>query len=120
MASNIESYTQDAFGDPYVFHEADNEETSERTAEFLLPGLRFLSKSNAWAGPDHWKFRKVKGSEEVLDSSNNPLMETKRPKNKKQEPSFIDFMKSFELERLDYFNPPKNLKTLLLPGNNAP
>ncbi|XP_020519572.1 condensin complex subunit 2 isoform X2 [Amborella trichopoda] len=82
MGSNIESYNQDAFGDPYVLHEADNEETSERTAEFLLPGLGFLSKSNAWAGPDHWKFRKVKGSEEVLDSSNNPLMETKRPKNK--------------------------------------
>lgn len=37
------------------------DEKLERITDFLSQGLGFSSKNNAWAGPDHWKFRKIKG-----------------------------------------------------------
>jgi condensin complex subunit 2 len=37
-------------------------ERLDRITDFLSVGLGFSSKNNAWAGPDHWKFRKIKGS----------------------------------------------------------
>lgn len=45
----------------YSFHEPDMEDGLEKIAGFLSLGLGFTSKQNAWAGPDHWKYRKVKG-----------------------------------------------------------
>ena len=29
---------------------------------YLFLSLGFASKQNAWAGPDHWKYRKAKGN----------------------------------------------------------
>lgn len=43
------------------------EEKFEKIADFLSLGLGFTSKSNAWAGPDHWKYRKVKGRYPRID-----------------------------------------------------
>lgn len=50
------------FDGPYV------EEKYENIADFLSQGLGFTSKSNAWAGPDHWKYRKVKGKYRKISS----------------------------------------------------
>ena len=33
----------------------------ESIAGFLAHGLGIASSTNAWAGPDHWKYRKIKG-----------------------------------------------------------
>lgn len=33
----------------------------EKVDGYLFLSLGFNSKQNAWAGPDHWKYRKAKG-----------------------------------------------------------
>lgn len=33
----------------------------ENVDGFLFLSLGFNSKQNAWAGPDHWKYKKSKG-----------------------------------------------------------
>lgn len=43
------------------FNGPNVEEKFEKITDFLSVGLGFTSKSNAWAGPDHWKYRKAKG-----------------------------------------------------------
>jgi hypothetical protein len=37
------------------------DEKLDKIADLLLLGMG-TSKTNAWAGPEHWKYRKVKGT----------------------------------------------------------
>ncbi|XP_042477753.1 condensin complex subunit 2-like [Macadamia integrifolia] len=46
--------------DPYTFDEPDVDDRFEKVAGFLYLGLGLTTKQNAWAGPDHWKYRKAK------------------------------------------------------------
>ena len=39
----------------------DVDERLEKIADLLSLGAGFSSKTNAWAGPEHWKYRKVRG-----------------------------------------------------------
>lgn len=32
------------------------------TVEWINSGFRLTDKSNAWAGPDHWKYRSPRGT----------------------------------------------------------
>jgi hypothetical protein len=41
--------------------EYDKDLSSEKTVDYLFLGMGVSAKSNAWAGPDHWKYRRVKG-----------------------------------------------------------
>lgn len=50
----------------FTLHELDADPKFERIAGFLALGLGFAPKTNAWAGPDHWKYRKIKGRTEVM------------------------------------------------------
>lgn len=45
----------------YTTRDPHIDQKLERIADFLSLGLGFTSKSNAWAGPDHWKYQKAKG-----------------------------------------------------------
>lgn len=38
----------------------------EKVDGFLFLNLGFTAKHNAWAGPDHWKYRKAKGKLYIL------------------------------------------------------
>ncbi|KAJ3695667.1 hypothetical protein LUZ60_001044 [Juncus effusus] len=95
------------------------DEKMEKIADFLSLGLGFSSKSNAWAGPDHWKFRKVKGSEPVSESTEESKVPQKKTKNRKvlpdikSEPVNINSVKSL-------FAPPKSKKSLLVPASRVP
>ncbi|KAJ8639040.1 hypothetical protein MRB53_015734 [Persea americana] len=100
------------------FHEPDMGDGLDKIAGFLSLGLGFISKQNAWAGPDHWKYRKVK--EQVQVSESESLVTSKRSKTKKQAPIDIDFTKSLDTEMPDIFSLPKNPKSLLLPANRSP
>ncbi|XP_020272359.1 condensin complex subunit 2-like isoform X5 [Asparagus officinalis] len=40
----------------------------EKNSDLLILGLGFISKSNAWAGPDHWKYRKAKDESMQYDN----------------------------------------------------
>jgi len=47
----------------YTFHEPLNDDKFEKIAAFLSLDMGLTSRSNAWAGPDYWKFPKVKCNE---------------------------------------------------------
>lgn len=50
-----------------------DDEKLERITDFLSVSLGFSSKNNAWAGPDHWKFRKIKGSKQSFFFLSHPI-----------------------------------------------
>ncbi|XP_062169830.1 condensin complex subunit 2-like isoform X2 [Alnus glutinosa] len=106
--------------DPYTFSESDVDDRFEKVSMFLLQGLGVASKQNAWAGPDHWKFRRFKGSGEVPPTEGGPTISKKRAKKKILTEVDIGFTKSLDKEFHDIFLPPKNPKSLLLPANRAP
>ncbi|GJY03296.1 condensin complex subunit 2-like protein [Tanacetum coccineum] len=84
---------------------------------FLKLGL--TARQNAWAGPDHWKYQKAKGPKNPANENGSPSL-AKKPRNKKQGETDIDFMKALDDDVADPFAPHKNLKSLLLPANIEP
>ncbi|MQL72080.1 hypothetical protein Taro_004428 [Colocasia esculenta] len=105
--------------DSYPVHGQDADYKLETIANFLSFGLGFASKTNAWAGPDHWKYRKIKGPEEIPVSTGEALPTKKNKKSKKQEAPDIDFTRALDEEVPNIFAPPKNQKTTLLPSNRV-
>ncbi|XWS75767.1 hypothetical protein CRYUN_Cryun01aG0120500 [Craigia yunnanensis] len=101
------------------FNNPDAYDSFEKVDECLFLSLGFSSKQNAWAGPDHWKYRKTKGSEDVSNEENTAVLTTNKARNKKQAEPDIDFTKALDNEIPDIFAPPKNPKSLLLPSNRA-
>ncbi|TYH10944.1 hypothetical protein ES288_A07G218800v1 [Gossypium darwinii] len=104
----------------FSFNNPDADDRFEKVDDYLFLNLGFTLKQNAWAGPDHWKYRKTKGSENIADEENMKVSTTKKAKNKKQAEPDIDFTKALDNEMPDIFAPPQNLKSLLLPSNRAP
>lgn len=105
--------------EPVNFQDPDMDDKFAKVDGYLFLSLGFPSKLNAWAGPDHWKYQKAKGSEDVV-KENGPPVTIKKPKNKKQAAVDIDFMKALDKDLSDVFSPPKNPKSLLLPSNREP
>ncbi|XP_040988210.1 condensin complex subunit 2-like isoform X4 [Juglans microcarpa x Juglans regia] len=94
--------------------------TFEKFSMFLFQGLGVASKQNAWAGPDHWKYCRSKGSEDATTTEGGPTGSTKRAKKKILAEVDIEFKESLDEEVHDIFLPPKNPKSLLLPANRTP
>ncbi|OMO89253.1 Condensin complex subunit 2/barren [Corchorus capsularis] len=111
------TYNEDT--EQFSFTNPDSEDRFENVDEYLFLSLGFPFKQNAWAGPDHWKYRKAKVSEDVSTEENTEVV-TKKARNKKQVEPDIDFTKALDNEMPDIFAPPKNPKTLLLPSNRTP
>lgn len=102
----------------HASHEADMDDRFEKVSAFLFQGLAIASKKNAWAGPDHWKFWRPKGSE---DAPATPIRPTKkRSKDKNHTQIDLVFTTSIDEEFTDIFYPPQSLKSLLLPANRVP
>ncbi|KAH6788995.1 condensin complex subunit [Perilla frutescens var. frutescens] len=95
----------------------DEDDRSEEVDSYLFLSLGFSTKQNAWAGPNHWKFRKVKDPE-VLDEENGSP-KSKKTRTKKADLD-IDFSNAIDTDISLIFAPPKNPKTLLLPASRAP
>ncbi|KAL4620088.1 hypothetical protein ACB092_06G128100 [Castanea dentata] len=104
--------------EPFSF-EPNMDDRFEKVDGYLFLSLG-LTKQNAWAGPDHWKYKKSKVLEDDPAAKNESPVITKRPRNKKQAEYDIDFTKALDEVMPDVFAPPKNPKSLLLPGNRAP
>ncbi|XP_027064801.1 condensin complex subunit 2-like [Coffea arabica] len=104
-------------GEPCVFSECDVDDRFEKVDDYLFLSLGLLSRQNAWAGPDHWKYRKAKEIPENEDDA-SPV-KAKKSKSRKIE-SDIDFTKALDADMSNVFAPPKNPKSLLLPANRAP
>ncbi|KAI4383246.1 hypothetical protein MLD38_009110 [Melastoma candidum] len=115
-------------GNPIFYHDAENEGFSgdppdgvaefEELESYLFLGLGYTGKYNAWAGPEHWKFRKSKASEEKDVEQNSSPGIAKKTKNKKGVVD-IDFTSSLDKKIADIYAPPKNPKTLLLPASRT-
>ncbi|CAK7349006.1 unnamed protein product [Dovyalis caffra] len=101
--------------EPYLFDNPDMDDRFKEVDAHLFLSLGFASKRNDWAGPDHWKYRKVKEDHSITEKG-SPVR-TKRPKTKKKAELDIDFTKALDEEMPDVFAPPKNAKSLLLPAN---
>lgn len=97
----------------------DDDMSSEQTVDFLVLGLALPSKSNAWAGPEHWKFRRSKDVQQSSDASSDMLSGEKKIKKAKRKPFQVDFINSPEIDSTA-FALPKNQRSLLLPQNNSP
>ncbi|KAF5188343.1 Condensin complex subunit [Thalictrum thalictroides] len=105
--------------DSYAYHDPDNADNSENVADILFFGLGFASNRNAWAGPDHWKFRKGKGSQGNPETPKGSPVTAKKSKYKKQPEPDINFTNCLGKEMPDIFAP-KNPKSLLLPASRVP
>ncbi|KAK4255322.1 hypothetical protein QN277_008335 [Acacia crassicarpa] len=93
------------------------EDTFENIDGYLFLSLGFNSKHNAWAGPDHWKYRKAKGAEVNPESEDGSTLKPKLSRSKKQAEVDLNFSNFVDKEMADIFSPPKNPKSLLLPEN---
>ncbi|WOL18419.1 condensin complex subunit 2 [Canna indica] len=111
---NFASHQEEDFDSK--FDGPDVDEKFEKIAGFLSLGLGFTSKSNAWAGPDHWKYKKAKGLEQTQPLDTDSEAVNKKVKSRK-EVRDVDFTKYLENDMPDIFAPPKNPKSLLLPAN---
>ncbi|KAM6572607.1 hypothetical protein CsatA_016687 [Cannabis sativa] len=110
--------------EPYTSQEYDADDRFEKVDGYLFLNMGLASKQNAWAGPEHWKYRKTKGVMPDLEADrsqeNASALNSKRKKSQKQVQVDIDFTKSLDNEMPDIFAPPKNPKSLLLPASRAP
>ncbi|KAL2328378.1 hypothetical protein Fmac_021805 [Flemingia macrophylla] len=113
------SYPQD--NEPFSSPEADMmDDRFENVDGYLFLSLGFSSKQNAWAGPDHWKYRKSKVSEVHPTSEDGSTLKCTQTKSKRQAEVDLNFTCSLEKKMLDIFSPPKNPKLLLLPESRLP
>ncbi|XP_058734894.1 condensin complex subunit 2-like [Vicia villosa] len=115
---SFSSYPQE--NEQFPSTESDMDDRFENVDGFLFLSLGFNSKQNAWAGPDHWKYKKSKVSEVQPTSEDGSTLKTRQTKSKKQTEVDLDFTNSLEKNFMDIFAPPKNPKTLLLPESRPP
>ncbi|KAL3652634.1 hypothetical protein CASFOL_002315 [Castilleja foliolosa] len=107
----------DLSGEHLGVHDSDEYDRFEEVDSYLFSSLGFSTKQNAWAGPNHWKFQKAKEPETPAMENVSP--KPKKTKNKKADLD-IDFSNAIENDISLIFDPPKNIKSLLLPANRAP
>ncbi|KAG5021042.1 hypothetical protein JHK87_016897 [Glycine soja] len=116
---SFSSYPQDN-AEQFPSPETDMDDRFENVEGYLFLSLGFSSKQNAWAGPDHWKYRKSKVSEVHPTSEDESTLKSRQPKSKRQTEVDLNFTDSLEKKVLDTFSPPKNPKLLLLPESRLP
>ncbi|VAI49494.1 unnamed protein product [Triticum turgidum subsp. durum] len=122
MNFNSTNYEEETDDYEYSFQGPDGPDVDERLekiADLLSLGAGFSSKTNAWAGPEHWKYRKVRDLEPAQTSSGDLEVAKKAKKKKGKDEPDIDFTKALEHEKANVFAPPKNPKSLLLPANKG-
>lgn len=57
---------QGVLGDGELEDPEDGTMMSQRTVDWITSGLSVGDKSNSWAGPEHWKYRKPRGKDSFL------------------------------------------------------
>lgn len=106
--------------DPSMSGEPDLYDRFDNVASLLLGVCGTTSSQNAWAGPDHWKYRKSKSTESVTAQDIELASAAKKQKTKKASEADINFTKALDEGMPDIFAPPKNPKSLMLPAKKVP
>ncbi|KAE9616795.1 putative condensin complex subunit 2/barren [Lupinus albus] len=114
------SYPQVLESETFPSQDPDMDDRFENVDGYLIVNLGFNSKQNAWAGPDHWKYRKSKVSEVHPTAEDGPTLKSKQMRSKKQAEVDLNFTSSLEKKMSDIFTPPKNPKSILLPESRLP
>ncbi|EPS60912.1 hypothetical protein M569_13888 [Genlisea aurea] len=114
----IPSDIPDMASDRLSAHEPDEENRLEEVDQYLFGSLGFSTKLNAWAGPNHWKYRKVKVPENP--SNENAIPPKDKGKTRRKADPDIDFSSAVNNDHSHVFLPPKNPKSSLLPKNRTP
>ncbi|XP_073058220.1 condensin complex subunit 2-like isoform X1 [Primulina eburnea] len=111
----------DSGDDGVKFHDLLEDDRFGEVDGYLFSSLGFSTKQNAWAGPNHWKYQKVKDCciDPKDQAEENGSPKAKKMKNKKAETD-LDFSRAIDADISNIFDPPKNPKSLLLPANRAP
>ncbi|KAK9673872.1 hypothetical protein RND81_12G195200 [Saponaria officinalis] len=117
--SDLNSQNQYEEQDSFSPCDPDTYDRFESVTSLLLGVTGTTSSQNAWAGPEHWKYRKAKGAESVVGKASEVASAVKRPRAKKAADADIDFIKALDEDMPDIFLPPKNLKSLLLPSKRV-
>ncbi|CAL0303967.1 unnamed protein product [Lupinus luteus] len=112
------SYRQES--ETFPSQDPDMDDRFENVDGYLILNLGFNSKQNAWAGPDHWKYRKSKVSEVHPTAEDEPTLKSKQMRSKKQAEVDLNFTSTLERKMSDIFAPPKNPKSILLPESRLP
>ncbi|KAM2523813.1 hypothetical protein PS1_030600 [Malus domestica] len=116
-----------SFGDPsfqshhkdsnsHTLYEADVDDRFEKVSTFSFQGLGL--EKNLWAGPDHWKYWRPKGTEEAPATRSRPG--TNRSRNTNHREVELNFTASLDNEIPNIFAVPKSSKSLLPPANRVP
>ncbi|XP_078445889.1 condensin complex subunit [Wolffia australiana] len=117
--------TENFHGDPEVSNtytklEQDTESSFDDISGFLALGLGFGPKTNAWAGPEHWRYRKIKAPDDIPASDLESSVIKSKARKKKQEACDITFTAALDEEISDIFDPPKSRRSIMLPRNRVP
>ncbi|WJX73821.1 hypothetical protein P8452_57558 [Trifolium repens] len=112
---NFSSYPQEK--EPFPSQDPEMDEIFGNADEYLFASLGFRSKKNAWAGPDHWQYRKAKVSEVHCSSEDGSTLKARRPRTTRQIEVDLNFTNFLGKTFPDILAPPKNHKSLLLPEN---
>ncbi|XP_073296850.1 condensin complex subunit 2-like [Primulina huaijiensis] len=107
----------DSGDDSVKFHDLHEDDRIGEVDGYLFLSLGFSTKQNAWAGPNHWKYQKVKDPKDPAEEIGSA--KAKKMKNKKAETD-LDFSRAIDTDISNIFDAPKNPKSLLLPANRAP
>ncbi|KAG0622472.1 hypothetical protein M758_3G099900 [Ceratodon purpureus] len=84
---------------------------SHSTVEWMSSSFGLIDKSNAWAGPDHWKYRNPKDGQRAQTEDEN--LGSTKVKRKKRQPFTLDFENPSEID-MSLFMPAENLQSTLL------
>lgn len=105
-----EIYDQDIVDDG-IGPASANEGEAKQLVSWINAGIDL--RSNAWAGPDHWKFKKSQ------DGQNEPRNKPVDKKKAKTEKFSIDFSCPPQID-MSLFAPAADTKSLLMPQSSAP
>lgn len=89
----------------------DGNVVSHSAVDWMNAGFGLLDKSNAWAGPDHWKYRNPRDGHRGQTGDENPS--STKVKRKKRQPFVLDFENPPEID-MSLFNRAQDLRSTLL------
>ncbi|KAH8953056.1 hypothetical protein BDL97_08G003800 [Sphagnum fallax] len=108
-----EDLDEEDLGDGDVDNPGGEDSVSHGLVDWLTASLGQSTQVNAWAGPNHWKYRKPRDAQQGTATVEVESTEGTKKKRKKCERFFLDFENPAELD-MSKFEPPQKPNSTLL------
>ncbi|CAK9249883.1 unnamed protein product [Sphagnum jensenii] len=108
-----EDLNEEDLGDGDVDNPGGEDSVSHGLVDWLTASLGQSTQVNAWAGPNHWKYRKPRDAQPGTATVEVESTEGTKKKRKKCERFFLDFENPAELD-MSKFEPPQKPNSTLL------